>query len=256
MRKLLCLSKALKPTCATPVHFDIWDHHPYTSGGPSHQAAFPDDVSLGDLGNMRAVLDAASRVHHIVSKGPVGFWVTEFSWDSSPPDPKGVPMALLTRWVAEGLYTMWQNGISVVTWLQLRDDPLTTSFLQSGLYYRGQTVASDSPKPLVRAFRFPFVAYPRPGAVSVWGRTPTGKRGAVAVEARVSGRWRTVGRLTAAPTGIFRGTLALAGTADLARARLVATGALAPAFALKAPPDQFFNPFGQPTLLEPKTKQR
>jgi hypothetical protein len=40
------------------------------------------------------------------------------------------------------------------------------------------------------------------------------------------------------------------------RARFVPKGTLAVAFSLKAPPDQFFNPFGQPTLLEPRTKRR
>jgi hypothetical protein len=256
MRQVLCLSKALEPTCSTRVHFDIWDHHPYTSGGPSHHAAFPDDVSLGDLGKMRATLQAAARAGHLVSRGPVGFWVTEFSWDSSPPDPKGVPMPLLTRWVAEGLYTMWRNGITLVAWLQLRDDPLAQSFLQSGLYYRGSSLASDSRKPLLRAFRFPFVAYPSSPGIKVWGRTPTSKGDGVAVEARIAGRWRAIGRLAAAANGMFQATLAVGGTADLVRARDISTGDVAAAFSLKAPPDHFYNPFGQPTLLEPRSKKR
>ena len=48
--------------------FDIWSHHPYTSGGPTHEACRPDDVSLGDLPEMRAVLDAAVRAGHVVSR--------------------------------------------------------------------------------------------------------------------------------------------------------------------------------------------
>jgi hypothetical protein len=256
MRQFLCLSKSLRPTCSERVHFDIWDHHPYTSGGPSHNAAFPDDVSLGDLAKMRAVLQAGTRTGHLVSKGAVRFWVTEFGWDSSPPDPKGVPMPLLTRWVAEALYTMWHNGVTLVTWLQLRDDPQSSSFLQAGLFYRGSSISRDSPKPLLRAFRFPFVAYPRTGGVTVWGRTPTSKPGRVTVEARIGGRWRSIGKLAAAGNGIFAGGFATSGSADLVRARFVPKGTLAVAFSLKAPPDQFFNPFGQPTLLEPRTKRR
>ena len=50
--------------------------------------------------------------------------MTEFSWDSNPPDPKGVPAVLEGRWVAEALYRMWSAGVSLVTWFTLRDQPV------------------------------------------------------------------------------------------------------------------------------------
>jgi hypothetical protein len=127
MRQLLCLSRSLRPTCAHRVRFDVWSTHPYTSGGPTHKAYLPDDVSLGDLGEMRAVLNAAVRTGHVQSRNRVRFWVTEFSWDSKPPDPRGVPTSLLTRWVPHALYEMWRNGVSLVTWYQVRDEPLDKS---------------------------------------------------------------------------------------------------------------------------------
>src|SRR6266542_5089552 len=46
MRDLLCLSPSLEPTCKETIHLDIWAHHPYTSGGPTHHANSPSDVSL------------------------------------------------------------------------------------------------------------------------------------------------------------------------------------------------------------------
>ena len=51
MRDLLRMSAGghPRPTCDQTVHFDIWAHHPYTSGGPTHTALNPDDVSIGDL---------------------------------------------------------------------------------------------------------------------------------------------------------------------------------------------------------------
>jgi hypothetical protein len=94
MRELFCLSRELKPKCRTRVHFDVWAHHPYTSGGPTHHALLRDDVSLGDLPEMRAVLKAAYRNGMIQSRGPPGFWVTEFSWDTAAPDPHGLPLRL------------------------------------------------------------------------------------------------------------------------------------------------------------------
>src|SRR5207248_10179685 len=115
MRALLCMSKGATPrrTCTNRIAFDAWAHHPYTSGGPTHHALRPDDVSLGDLPEMRSLLDAAWRAGSITARHAPQFWVTEFSWDSDPPDPKAVPAQLEARWVAEALYRMWQSRISV-----------------------------------------------------------------------------------------------------------------------------------------------
>ena len=203
MRKLLCLSAAKVPraTCHERVRFDVWAQHPYTSGGPTHQAANPNDVSLGDLAKIRPVLTAARSAGNLVSRSPAQFWVTEFSWDTKPPDPHGVPLALHARWTAEALYRMWSAGVSLVTWFTLRDQPLATSDFQSGLYFRGPTLARDRAKPSLLAFRFPFVAYRAPGAVQAWGRTPTSAPGRVLIE-RSSGRgWASIGALTADRTG-------------------------------------------------------
>jgi hypothetical protein len=178
MRELLCMSKSLKPTCKTRVTFDVCAQHPYTSGSPTHSAALPNDVSLGDLPKVRRLLRAAQRPGHIASHGPARFWVTEFSWDSSPPDPKAVPMDLLSRWVAEALYRTWSNDVELVTWLMLRDDPLNGGLLQSGLWFRGATVQDDKPKPILEAFRFPVVAFPRRSKVSVWVARPRVVEGA------------------------------------------------------------------------------
>ena len=87
----------------TPSTSTSWSHHPYTFGGPFGHASQPDDVELGDLPKMRAVLQAGVRLHHVVSAHPVKFWVTEFGWDSSPPRPHAAPMGLAARWTAESL---------------------------------------------------------------------------------------------------------------------------------------------------------
>jgi hypothetical protein len=250
MRELLCLSKSLKPTCDDRVSFDVWATHPYTSGGPLHHAAFPNDVSLGDLPKMRRVLDAAIKAKHIDSRGAVQFWVTEFSWDSNPPDADAVPMKLLTRWVAEGLFRMWQNGISLVTWLMLEDLPTQGSYLQSGLYFTGSSKGAARPKPILEAFRFPVVALPSNRGVVVWGRTPVEKSGTVVVE-RSSGRgWQ---RLAVVPTnrfGIFQRTLRVDKGGTI-RARLIGSLERSQPFGIKPVLDHFYNPFGSPSFEPP-----
>jgi hypothetical protein len=220
MRVMLCMGKDLKPTCSARSQFDVWAHHPYTSGGPTHKAYLPDDVSLGDLPEMQRLLQAAIKHNRVSSRQRVRFWVTEFSWDTSPPDPKGVPARLHARWVAEALYRMWRSGITLVTWLQLRDTPMSVYYAQSGLYFQGRTIAEDKPKPALKAFRFPFVALPEGRRVIAWGRTPTSRSGVVVVESRGRQGWRRVARLRASRHGIFSAALSPSVRSRLVRARL------------------------------------
>jgi hypothetical protein len=246
MRQLLCMSAGLHPhpTCAAKTAFDIWATNPYTTGGPFHQAANPDDVSLGDLPEMNALLAAAYKAGHITSSGRPPFWVTEFSWDTSPPDPTAVPVALQARWVAEALYQMWHSGVSLVSWLQLRDEPYPSDSLQGGLYYSGQTLAGDRPKPALTAFRFPLVAFARSSGVFLWGRAPAGSVRQVAVERKqLNQPWRRLTTVTAGGDGVFHAVVKVkTGKGDLFRAR--AGGSLSLSFALHGVDDRFYRPFG------------
>ena len=246
MRELLCMSR--KPpyhaTCRTRVPFDVWGHNPYTNGGPTHRAHGADDVSLGDLGRMNALLRAAVRTGHINAAHPVRFFVTEFSWDTSPPDPRGVPLGLHARWVAQALYEMWRSGVSLVTWFRLRDDPLRTSAYQSGLYfYGGKGLDADKPKPALEAFRFPFVAFRRSGGLFVWGRTPGGTPEQLLVEGRTARGWRALARVATNPHGILERNLPpFAGST--VRARVASSGDHSLPFSLTPTRDRSVFPFG------------
>jgi len=250
MRKLLCMSNdpIPKPTCNQAVHFDIWAVHPYTSGGPTDKASRPDDVSLGNLPEVSKLLQAAVRAGHVVSARPVGFWVTEFAWDTKPPDCCGVPLGLDARWVAEALYRMWLDGVTLATWFLLRDEASNGrpdwQVIQSGLYFRGNTLAQDRPKPPLSAFRFPFVAFRSGRRILVWGRTPWGKPGTVVVEQSAKQGWKLLARLRSDANGIVFAHLASAGSGTWVRARLVGATARAVPFSLVVPPDLVVNPFG------------
>lgn len=244
MAELLCVS--VRPphrrTCRKPVRFDIWSHHPYTSGGPTHHAVSSADVSIGDLPEMRRLLSAARAAGNVVAPRPPEFWVTEFSWDTRPSDPRAVPIALHARWVSEALYRMWRAGVSLVTWWRLRDDPLRTSPYQSGLYfYGGSSLVADRAKPALRAFRFPFVALPVAGGARVWGRSPSGSS-RVYVEHRRASGWRRAATLTPSADGIFGARVTAVG-GEL-RAKLVDGSDLSLAFALRAPAARRIYPFG------------
>jgi hypothetical protein len=158
-----------------------------------------------------------------------------------------VPSGLLTRWVAEMQYRLWADDVSLVTWLQVRDEPISTGYFQSGLWY-----ANGLAKPALRAFRFPLVALPNDqGGVLVWGRTPRGERKRVTVEQSVAGTWKRVASLMPDRWGVFETTLSVPAKGRM-RARVAAPSDVSAPFGLASVPDQVFNPFGSTAPLEPK----
>jgi hypothetical protein len=254
-RELLCMQGHLHPVptkgnCEGGVHFDIFDIHPYTTGGPTHQGGV-NDVELGDLAKLQTLLRAADRAGRIKGSLPrTQLWNTEFSWDSNPPDPGGLQMRILSRWTAEALYRSWSVGMTRFFWYSIRDDPSQPSkpfseTLQAGLFFRGPTVAQDQPKEVFFAFRFPFVAYPTKGGLLFWGRSPTSQSGPVEIQVWRGGKWRRVASPRADGSGIFEGVAKTAygrGKRGLARAVFAGEGSVP--FSMKPVPDFRQPPFG------------
>lgn len=248
MRSLLCLSKGPNPhaTCQQTVEFDVWSHHPYTYGGPFGRARIADNVELGDLPKMEALLRAGTSLNRVVSASPTQFWVTEFSWDSSPPRKRAAPMALAARWTSESLYQAWRSGVSLLTWFGL-EDRRSPSPYQSGLYFHAHRLGDARPKPVLTAFRFPFVAYRHPGTVGVWGRDATSDRERVQIQFRHGkrGSWRTVAAVVTNADGIFEATLQLKATKkDWLRAVAPGSGTSL-AFSLTVPRRPHIGPWGR-----------
>jgi cellulase (glycosyl hydrolase family 5) len=246
MRSLLCLSKGKHPraTCHSPIRFDVWAHHPYTFGGPFGHAKNPDDVSLGDLPKMRALLKAGRRLHHIVSPRPPQFWVTEFGWDTNPPRRHAASLNLAGRWTAESLHQMWLSGVSLVTWFLLEDYGGKSPY-QSGLYFHSKSLDHARAKPVRTAFRFPFVAYLGKKGVNVWGRNATSTKTVVTIQrAHHSGGWRRVATLRTNSSGIFKASLRLkASKTDRLRAMTPGSGTSL-SFSLTVPHAPHVGPWG------------
>ncbi|HZT94287.1 MAG TPA: cellulase family glycosylhydrolase [Gaiellaceae bacterium] len=248
MRSLLCLSKGSHPhaTCHSAAHFDVWAHHPYTFGGPFGHAKNPDNVELGDLPRMRAVLQAGTRLHHVVSAHRVQFWATEFGWDTNPPRKHAASLGLAARWTAESMYQAWRSGVTLFTWFDLQDRSSPSPY-QSGLYFHSKSLESARAKPVRTAFRFPFVAYLHKTTVSVWGRDATSDKERVTIQFRhgKSGRWSTVAYNLANSRGIFKATLKLkATTKDWLRASATGSGNSL-AFSLTVPNEPHIGPWGK-----------
>jgi hypothetical protein len=242
------------PGCSGKAKVDIWATHPYTTGGPTHSAPGPDDVSLGDLRQMTALLRAADRAGKIQnSSARTPFWVTEFSWDTKPPDRGGVPTKLHALWMAEAFYRMYKAGVDTVFWFQIRDEARDgrpdAELYQSGLYSRGGSVAADKPKRALKVFKFPFVAL-RKGTkrFTFWGRTPKSKRGPVRIQLKNGrGGFVTVKKVSANKDGIFEGTVARRGLrrSGKVRAKVAGQGTSLP-FVFTFRRDCYQPPFGGP----------
>jgi len=245
MRTMLCISNTTpaQRTCNTPAKFDVWTHHPYSDTGPFGQATASGGVELGDLPKMKSLLQTAQNLGAISSAKPVQLWVTEIGWSSNPPNTKGVPIGLETRWVAETYYQMWKSGVTLGTWFLLQDLPRSTPY-QSGLYFNSADVSRAVAKPMLMPFRFPFVAYLRAGGnVQIWGRDATSDLRAVAIQQRIGtgGAWQTVATITSNSYGIFRATLSL-GAKSTYFLRAVAPGSgNSAAFSLTVPPNENLN---------------
>lgn len=214
-RGLFCLANNARLTplaCPDPPHLDAISHHPYGIEGPLWHALNPDDAAVPDIYKIARVLHAAERDRHVLPRGPKRLWATEISWDSSPPDPNGVPIAEHAHWLEQALYVLWRQGVDTVLWLQIVDSPPIPSYdatYQAGLYY-----LNGQPKPAAQAFRFPFVIQRlNRRQVQAWGRAPA--RGKLAIEVLRGGRWAIVSSLSVGVDQVFLRTLAVRGKAVL-----------------------------------------
>ena len=254
-RKLLCMTggnknpKPAKGDCGGGVGFDVFDIHPYTTGGPTHKGG-PNDVEMGDLAKLQTLLKAAGRAGRIKGGRQVPLWVTEFGWDSKPPDPGGLPMKIMKQWVPEALYEAYKANVQNFLWYSLADFPPEphvpfSESLQTGLYFYSAHVAAEKPKPFMYAFRFPVVAIRKGGGLRFWGRTPTGRGGRVVLQAQVNGHWRNLRSARANAAGIFQGTVHTSyGNDKRGFVRALAGGNRSVPFPMRRVGDFEHNPFG------------
>lgn len=215
VKSLLCVSDQLKPLrCPTKAHFDILAHHPYAVGGPFKHALNSYDVSVPDLGRLTQPLAVAIRHNLVVPRTHKRLWITEFSWDSNPPDPQAVPMNTYERWVEESFYELWHQGVDTLAWYNVVDQapiPDYRSTYQSGMYF-----LNGQPKPAARAFAFPFVVERSGGGHVLWGLAP--RTGSIVIQQSVKGGWRTMMTLHARAGHIFKHPINLHGGRPLLRA--------------------------------------
>jgi len=200
LEDLFCLNSRLKRLpCPAPARFDVLASDPYDVGGPTDHALSSLDASAPDLGRLTRIAEAGVRSHTVLPTKAKPLWVTEFSYESNPPNHFKTTVSLTTqaRWLEQSFYVFAHEGVSTVLWYLVRDQPPPyTINYGSGVYFR-----NGKPKPSYTAYRFPLVVMPDGQRSQIWGITPVG--GTVQVQRRIGGAWRTVARFRRGAGKIF-----------------------------------------------------
>jgi hypothetical protein len=199
--------------CNGPVRFDVLGHHPIdnTGKGPLEHGPLPGDASTPDLGRVVNVLRGAEKLGTTLP-GTHSVWVTEFWWDSNPPNPSGAKLATQARWIEQSLYLFWKAGADTAFNFMIGDidvRPNVRAGFQSGAYFQ-----DGRPKPALTAFQFPFVTDRfSKTRVQAWGRSPVA--GSLVIQRRAGGRWLRLTSIAVGQNGVFSTKLKLPGKQTL-----------------------------------------
>ena len=171
LRELACVDRAgeplERPECSDfePLEADGYSHHPYTFyGRPDAPSANPDDVVMGDLERLTALLERLHELGRTTSELPV--LVTEYGYETNPPDRfRGVSLMQQARYHGLATFTAWRQD-HVTSFAQFLVNDIAppdgagpverASNFQTGLYFH-----DGRPKPAAQAFKLPFWAEPR-----------------------------------------------------------------------------------------------
>jgi hypothetical protein len=189
-----------------------WAHHPYELAQPP--TARPSDRENYTTGNLRDLSSLMGRIfrrygQRIPGGGKGGFplYLTEYGYQTNPPDPVGVSLARQASYLNESEYMTWRmGGVKALSQFLLVDDkPVEgkTALARYGATFQsGLTTLAGKRKPGYAAYRFPIhIAKPRArrggGRVAVWGLLRPGRPGrreSVRIEGRPSGakKYRTL----------------------------------------------------------------
>jgi hypothetical protein len=143
--------------------------------------------------------------------GPKRIWLTEYGYQTKPPDPFGVSPGRQAAYIGQAALRAYEEPrVDMLIQYLYRDEPTLDRF-QSGLLYR-----NSRPKPSLLAFELPFAEKSRSGSsVVVWGQLRAGPGAQpYRIEAETDGGWRTIGgtALTGAAGFFARAVRAAPGT--------------------------------------------
>jgi hypothetical protein len=113
-RELACVDPQLRPlrrkACRgfKPLRADGFAHHPYSlASNPADADPAVDRVQIGELDKLTSLLAALRRKGRLAQ--PLPLYLTEFGYESNPPDPHGVSLDAHARNLGEATFLAWRR---------------------------------------------------------------------------------------------------------------------------------------------------
>lgn len=190
-------------------------YHPYTPPAGPHSREGRDDAAIGQLGRLRATIDALARRGKLPRRLPI--WITEFGFQTKPPDPlQGAPLKRAASFMDESEWIAFHNPrVASYSQYTLYDDPprpgsgvLRWSSWQAGIYF-----ANGKRKPSVfNAFRLPFyVRKLSANRVQLFGGSRVAGQTATIEVKPKGGSYRPLGSVAVNSAGYFKRTFKVNG---------------------------------------------
>ena len=172
------------------ARLDAYSHHPY----PVTRGETPSRFARGVCRFCTGVLSMA-RLDQLIGEvkrdfGPKRIWLTEYGYETSPPDPNGVSWGLQSQYLAEAaMRAAAAPYVDLLIQFMIQDEAREKGW-QSGLID-----STGLPKPAFNSFMLPIAIAARTGTrTTIWGqvRPGAGRRPYQLLRLTPSG-WKPVG---------------------------------------------------------------
>ena len=175
---------------AAHARLDAYSHHPYPVTRGERPSGFAGNVckyckGVLTLANLPVLLNEVRR-----DFGPKRIWLTEYAYQTKPPDPSGVSPSVQAEYVAEAaLRAKSARFVDVLIHFIIKDEPQVSGW-QSGFFNAAGVVRAA-----FNSFQLPIVQSSRLGLrTTIWGQVRPGVgRRWYRLQRLTHGRWVSVG---------------------------------------------------------------
>jgi hypothetical protein len=206
-----------------PALFDAtgYGHHPYELLNPPDAKPFwPDWATTANLPTLQEHLRKLRARYG--RPGGLPLYLTEYGYQTNPPDRTGVTWATQAAYLAQAEYIAFRNpGVRALSQFLLIDGPPPAG----DTFQTGLRTVDGKAKPSLRGYRFPIHVVRRGRRITVWGlaraaAADSRPRYAIEFRRRGSRRWRRIAskRGLAGP-GYVLATVSVPGTGGHVRLR-------------------------------------